>query len=273
VALSIFTAGVASGLGFSAFTGVNSIGSFFSAVGSTITNAAHRENAKNPPRDSHGVAVANVNLGIAYMQHGEYSKALSRLNKAKDADPDYYAVYNALGLLYQKLTDMEQAETNYKHAISLNPSDSQSLNNYGFFLCQNNRFEEAEQSFLKAADNPLYKTPEIAITNAGTCAFNKDRPDLAEKYFRAALKKNSNVAPALIQMAELSYNNDQYLDARGYLQRYIEISGHNPKSLWLGIRIEREMGDEDVIASYTLLLRNKFPDTEEARLLEKSMIN
>lgn len=37
VGLSIFTAGVASGLGFSAFAGVSSVGSFFGAVGTTMS--------------------------------------------------------------------------------------------------------------------------------------------------------------------------------------------------------------------------------------------
>ncbi len=35
-------------------------------------------------------------------------------------------------------------------------------------LCQQNRLDEAENTFLKAAANPLYESPEIAITNAGS---------------------------------------------------------------------------------------------------------
>ena len=58
------------------------------------------------------------------------------------------------------------------------------------------------------------------------------------------------------------------LSARAYLQRFLEVSKHTAASLWMGIRIERQLGDKDAIASYKLALRNNFPDSNEATLLE-----
>ena len=219
---------------------------------------------------SNEIAEANLNLGIAYLKRGDYEKALEKLNKALSADSGYAPTYNALGLLYQKIGKPDQAEQYYKHAISISPNDSLTLNNYGQFLCQNNRYDEAQETFLKAANNPLYETPEISIANAGTCAIKNDQRDVAENYFRDALKKNPKVPVALIQMAELSYDQGNYLSARAYLQRYLEIAEHTANSLWLGIRIERELGDKNAISSYALLLRNNFPESEEARLLQES---
>jgi type IV pilus assembly protein PilF len=37
--------------------------------------------------------------------------------------------------------------------------------------------------------------------------------------------------------------------------------------LWLGVRIERRLGDRNSEASYALQLRNRFPDSREARAL------
>jgi type IV pilus assembly protein PilF len=249
-------------------------------VGSTVAKTVENsmEDRDSPPAQSQAsreqqlekIAAANLNLGVAYMQQGKYRQALDKLNRAKLAKNDYAPVYNALGLLHQKLGENEIAESNFKKAIELNPDDSLSLNNYGLFLCQNKRFEEADAIFLEAADNPFYKTPEIAITNAGTCALSNNQPDIAEKYFREALRLNPKISPALIQMAELSYEQYDYLSARAYLQRYLEISNHTSKSLWLGVRIEQELGDKDTLSSYALLLRNNFPDTKEADLLEES---
>ncbi|NNG13883.1 MAG: type IV pilus biogenesis/stability protein PilW, partial [Gammaproteobacteria bacterium] len=42
------------------------------------------------------------------------------------------------------------------------------------------------------------------------------------------------------------------------------------QGLWLGIQIERKMGDKDAVASYALSLRKQFPDSEEAHLLRES---
>ena len=78
------------------------------------------------------------------------------------------------------------------------------------------------------------------------------------------------MAPALIQMGQISYDQGNYLSARGYLQRYLEVARHTPASLWLGIRVEKELGDKDTLSSYALLLRNNFPDSDEAALLRQS---
>lgn len=223
-----------------------------------------------PDATTNNVARANLNLGVAYMQRGEYEKSLEKLDRARKADPGYYATYNAYGLLYQLLGKNREAEENFKKALSLNRNDSATRNNYGRFLCQQGRYKEAEETFMEAANNPLYETPEIAITNAGTCAMMKGEKDLAEKYFRQALDRNPKIPVALLQMSQLSYDEGSYLSARGYLQRYLEVAKHTPASLWLGIRIEKKLGDKDAVASYKLLLRNNFPDSEETKLLNES---
>ena len=74
-------------------------------------------------------------------------------------------------------------------------------------------------------------------------------------------------------MSGISYDLERYLPSRGYLQRYLEIAKHTPKSLWLGIRIERELGDRDALASYALQLENGYPDSQETRLLLESKTN
>jgi type IV pilus assembly protein PilF len=221
---------------------------------------------------SNDVAEANLNLGIAYMQRGDYEKALDKLNKALAADTHHTPTYNALGLLYQKLGKPEEAEQYFKQALSINKNDAHTLNNYGQFLCANGRYEESQEAFLKAAANPLYELPEIPITNAGTCALENNQPDQAEQYFRNALEKNPRVAVALIQMCQISYDQGNYLSARGYLQRYLEVAKHTSQSLWLGIQIEQKLGDKNTLSSYALLLKNNFPNSNEAELLRESGI-
>ena len=229
-----------------------------------------RNTKLQPSAHTNNVTMTNLNLGIEYMRTGNYERALEKLNRAKEADPGYFATYNAFGLLYQELKAPARAEENFKQALSLNPSDSATLNNYGRFLCQNGRRKEAEKIFKQAADNPLYETPEVAIANAGTCALLDGNKEEAEAFFRQALKLNPKVPTALLQMAEISYDRGDYLPARGFLQRYMAVAEHTPASLWLGIRIEEELGNKDAVSSYALLLRNRYPDSSEAALLKES---
>jgi type IV pilus assembly protein PilF len=218
------------------------------------------------------VAAANLDLAIEYMKQGAYENALKNLEKAKKADPGYAPIYNVTGLLYQQLGDNKKAEDNFKRALSLNNNDSSTLNNYGNYLCQQNRLEEAEQAFLKAAANPLYESPEIAITNAGLCLSNYQRENDAEKYFRQALQLNPRVPQALIKMCEISFKLPNYLSARAYLQRYQQVARHTARSLWLGIQIEQELGDKDTVSSYALQLKNNYPDSQETTQLRESGI-
>ena len=220
-----------------------------------------------PSAGTNQAALANLNLGIEYMRLGEYEKSLEKLDRARAADPGFSGIYNAYGLLYQLLERNREAEKNFKKALKLNPNDSDTMNNYGRFLCQIKRAEEAEAVLLQAAANPLYATPEIAITNAGTCAFQEGRLADAEKYFRRALESNEQNPTALLQMSQLSYDKKNYLSARAYLQRYLAVSRHSAASLWLGIRIENILGDKDALSSYKLSLKNNFPDSTEASRL------
>jgi type IV pilus assembly protein PilF len=218
------------------------------------------------------IAEANYNLGVAYLERGNYEKSLEKLNKALSADPNYTPTLNALGLLYQKLGKQAEAENYFKRALSKNANDPFTLNNYGRYLCENDRYEDAQAAFLKASGNPLYETPEISITNAGLCALRNGDPVIAEQHFRNALDKNPRTAVALIQMSQLTYDQGNYLSARGYLQRYLEVAKHTASSLWLGIQIEQHLGDKNTLSSYALLLKNNFPNSREAALLQESGI-
>jgi type IV pilus assembly protein PilF len=225
-----------------------------------------------PRSETNDVAIANLNLGVEYMRRGDYERALEKLDKARLADPSYAPTYNTYAVLYQQLGDSARAEQNFRKALHLEPGESATLNNYGRFLCQRGRYQEAQKAFADAAANPLYETPDIPIANGGACYLATGQPEEAEKFFRRALEINPELPLALLQMAKLNFDQKKYLPARGDLQRYVAAAPHTAESLWLGIRIERELGDRNAVSSFALLLRNQFPDSNEARELRESGI-
>ncbi len=220
-----------------------------------------------PTATTNEAAGTNLRLAVEYMQRREYERALEKLDRAREADPNYALTYNTYGVLYQTLGDNARAEQNFKHALQLGGDDSATLNNYGRFLCQQNRPDEADKMFRNAVANPLYETPEIAMTNAGICMFGNKHAAEAEKYFRRALELDPRMPTALLYMSRLSHDQGESLRARGYMQRYTAVSKHSAESLWLGIQIEEKLGDKNASSSYAMLLRNNFPDSEQARTL------
>ncbi len=248
------------------------------AIGSTITNAAYNEAERrnkssyvSPEQRRLEIARANLKLGIAYMQNGQLDKAFEKLDRGMLAKRDYAPLHNAMGLLHSRMGQDEMAERYFHTAIDLEPDNSSFKNNYGLFLCQHQRYDEADDIFTQAAENPLYATPEIALTNAGTCAKSNGDISQAEIYFDQAIRQNANVSQALIQMTEIKYDRGEYDSAHFYLERYKSISNHTPKSLWLGVKISEQLGNRDDASSYALLLKNRFPDTDEAALLQSGI--
>ncbi len=209
----------------------------------------------------------NMRLGVTYFQQGDYAAALEKLEKSLKQDPNRATTHNAIALLYQQLGEEKLAKQHFEKAVRLEPKYSEAQNNFGVFLCQQGHYEEAEQHFLNAIKNPLYRSRAYALENAGMCVNKIPDFTLAEKYFRQALQINPNLSKSLLQMADLSYQNIDYLKARAYIQRYHEVAPWTPKALLLAIKIENKLGDEDAVASYILLLESRFPDSDEASQL------
>jgi type IV pilus assembly protein PilF len=216
------------------------------------------------------LAHTHVQLGVEYMRKGKYNVAYAKLQKALELDPNLPSAHYANALLFEHLRQDDRAEEHYRRAIEIDPLYSKGQNGYAVFLCKKGRYDEADRHFNQALKNPLYTTPEYAYTGAGYCSLQNNKMTEAEEYLRQALRVSPRYPGALLEMSRLNYKKGKYLPARGYLQRYLEVSRHNPESLWLGIQIEEQLGDKNAVASYKLLLKSKFPDSQQTQMLEKS---
>lgn len=217
----------------------------------------------------------NVQLGVTYLRNNELQLANAKLEKALEQDPDLADAHNAYAILQERLGQSDKAEKHYRKALDLAPTDSETRNNYASFLCRLDRLEEADVQFNKALENPLYRRPESALTNAGVCALKVPNQDEAERYFRRALEHNPEFVPALYEMAQLSFNDKNYLQTRAYIQRYEaaleklaqtnpQIPKTSPQILWLCVRAEDAMGNPAASRACAQRLKDLFPDSREA---------
>lgn len=232
---------------------------------SSGAGAAERDG--QPPIDEAKAARINAQLGMAYMQRNELEAAMNKLQRALDQAPDLPEAHAAIAVLYERLGEFDKAATHHERAVRLSPEDSPTLNNYGRFLCGRGKLDQALGYLDKAASNPLYPAPEVPLGNAAICLAEAGQLDKAEQYFLRALRANERFVPALYRMAELRLAAGQAMSARGFYQRFVALVPQNAASLWLGIQIERELNNLDAVASYGLLLKSKFPDSEQTRRL------
>ena len=216
------------------------------------------------------LAETNLKLGIGYLQQGQRDLALNNLERAIELDPKLAQAHSAIAVLYDQAGQADLALQHAEKAVSLDPNDPAAHLNYGTFLCKQNQLDKADAQFQLVLKDPAYASPEAAYENAGVCAMRVPDPVKAEQYFRSALQLNPKLPLSLYQVAVLNYQAGQYLPARAYLQRYSEVSQPTSQSLWLGIKIESQLGDRNAASAYALRLKSSFPDSEEARLLLES---
>ena len=214
-------------------------------------------------------AAVNTQLGIEYLKKGMKEAALGKLHKALSQDPKYPLAHTSIAILYEQLGEKNLAETHYKKAHQLDGSDPVNLNNYGQFLCRNGELKKADSMFTAALEDPLYRYPEMVHTNAGICSRQIPNREKAEVHFRKALDVNPRYAPALSQMIRISFEKENYLATRAYLQRVEEQSKLTPEFLWVGVQSEAKLGNKDAAASYALSLKNLYPTSTQAGALLK----
>lgn len=235
----------------------------FCALLSGCVGAGDRESSDSD------AAQANLNLGVAYLRQSRPDLAIENLERALDLDSRLAPAHNALALAHDQLGNFDAAEEHYQRALDLEPANPAIANSYAVFLCRRNRWADAEPYFRRAVASPGYATPAAALANAGSCARVAGERDRAEEYFREALSRNPAFPAALAGLMELSYRNENYLQARAFLQRYLEVQSPTPDVLLLCYSIERALEDGNAAEQCARQLRSEFPQSAELAQLRQ----
>lgn len=209
----------------------------------------------------------HAELGSAYYSSGQMGVAMEEFSRAIASEKRYVPAYYMLGLTFMELKDDAKAEDLFKRALDLDPNNAEAHNNYGWFLCQRNRIDESLKEFMSALKNPLYETPDKPYVNAGICSRKRNDDKAAEEYFLKSLKLRPNQPQALLNLADIYFKSKDYVGARTQLLAFLRNNQPTPEALWLGVRVERALGDRNAEASYSQMLRQRFINSREAQAL------
>ncbi len=144
--------------------------------------------------------------------------------------PNYYNLYNILGIVFQKKSDLNQAILNFKKAINIHPNFDQAYNNLGNVLHKINKSNEAIQNYKKAIKiNPSYA---IAYTNLGNTYADLEKFDeaLLNQKESVKLEPNNpefriNLGTSLKNLGEFEQSMESYKKAVDLNPNYAE--GYN----------------------------------------------
>ena len=221
------------------------------------------------PASESEAAIANMNLGAGYLRQGNTELAIERLQRALAQDPRLVQAHTTIAVAYNQIGNFDEAERHFLRATQLDPDDGAAANAYAVYLCERgNRWTDARPFFRRAAQDNDYGTPEVALTNAGLCAREANDLAAAEENFRAALMRAPRYADALLNMLELTSQRGDNLQARAFLQRYLDVRPATAPVLLTCVNVERALNNADAADRCAAQLRSGFPGSPEVAQLE-----
>jgi type IV pilus assembly protein PilF len=212
----------------------------------------------------------HTELAALYFGRGNMNVALEELRAAVRADSNYAPAHSMFGLVYMELKENRLAEDSFERALRLSPNEPDINHNYGWFLCHSKRESESIRYFLQAIRNPLYTTPWRSYSAAGLCSMRIDKPKDAEEFFQRALRQDPDEPTSLLQLGQIRYRQGSLDEARKLVSRYNRLLEPSAESLWLALRIERKLGQRVAERNFATDLRRRYPDSREAKALQRN---
>jgi type IV pilus assembly protein PilF len=207
---------------------------------------------------------AHLDLARGYLEQGDAVRARDPLERALQIDPRSAEAQTLMGVFYQGQNEPALAERHFKRALQIDPNHAQTLNNYGTFLFGQGRFQEALLPLRRLARDPDYRGRAQAFENLGLTELVVGNTRQAKEAFERALTFNALLPRSNLELAQLSLDLGDYEAADRYYETFRARARQTPSSLCLGIRLARQVGDDNRRASYEIALRNLHPESDEA---------
>jgi type IV pilus assembly protein PilF len=240
-------------------------------LSATLAGCVASDGRKPLKQESSDVTAAkyNIQLGTAYLQQGNFPVAKEKLERSLKQNPRDPDVHTSLGLLYDRTGEVKLADKHFREALRLAPDKPDVSNNYAIYLCRNGRVDEGVERFNAVAVNKYYRTPEVALTNAGVCLRGAKRLDDAQARFLGAIRARPNYSEATVQLASLYLERAQPADARKVVDTYLGAFKPNADVLYAAVQVARASKDRMAEEKYSRTLRLEFPESAQARALKR----
>ena len=220
-------------------------------------------------KDPEKATKVRTQLAVEYLRTGDLDAAKRALDQALETTPRDSQANMMMGVLLQQegsKLNLEKADHYFKRAISADPKNTQARNNYGTYLYQLERYNDAIEQFQIAGATLGYDQRFRALENMGRIYLKLGDTANAEKSFKQALQANRDSYISMLELAEIFYLNQQFPAATQMYQQFVRGVGQKnqgARALWIGIRTARAGGDQLGMQVLVNQLRALFPESQE----------
>ena len=219
--------------------------------------------------DVHRRARIRLELAANYFSMGQTAVALDEVKQALATEPNYADAFNLRGLIYMRLNDLGMAEESFRRAAALRPQDPDVAHNYGWLLCQQRKFGEAEAQFQRALAQPTYQSQSRTLMAQGLCLEGAGKQAEAEQVLIKSYELDPGNPVVGYNLALLKHRRGDQQRAQFYIRRLNNSDLANSQSLWLGIKVERALGNTVAMRQLADQLQKRFPDSRELAAFER----
>lgn len=237
-------------------------------------SGARRELATNSDlTDVQRRARIRLELAVGYYGQGQLTVALDEVKQALASDPEFADAYSVRGLIYMDMGEAALADDNFQRALKLAPNNPDIANNYGWFLCKNGREQDSIGYFQMALKSRSYLSPAKALTNAGVCSLKMKDGVNAERYFLQAFQFDAGNPLTNVNLAMMAADRHDAERARFYMGLVTKLDALNADVLWIGIKVERKLGDRVAETNLVTQLRRVYPGSAEYASYQRGVFN
>ncbi len=223
--------------------------------------------------DARRRARIRLELAVGYFEGGKTAVALDEVKQALATDPSFSDAYNLRGLIYMQLGELPVSEESFQRALSLRPGDANVLHNLAWLQCQQQKYAEADQRFTQVLANPSYPARSKTLMAQGLCQARAGHMDQAEQTLLRAYELDAGNPVVGYNLAEMFLRKNELTKAQFYIRRINNNDLANAESLWLGIKVERALGDQIAMRQLSNQLRNRYPQSRETSALDRGAFN
>ena len=219
----------------------------------------------------HRLAVTRLQLAALHFEEGRAEVALGEVAQALQVHPRYVDAYNLKGWIHMSLQDFKAANDSFVQALALRPGDADTLYNLGWLQCQQKQFALADRNLEAALSAPRSSGQSVSRIwlAKGVCLRQAGQMDAAMHALEKAHEIEPGSPAVAYNFADMLYAQGNAERARFYVRRINNGQWASAASLWLGIKVERSLGDRIAMRQLADQLHKRFPDSKEWQRFER----
>jgi type IV pilus assembly protein PilF len=205
-------------------------------------------------------------MGLSYLGENNITGALIELTEAEKLTPEDPVMLNSLGLAYNKKNKYELAEQKYLKAISIKPDYSEAKNNLGLNYLAMKRWDDAARQLKDVTEDIFYSDQETATINLARAYYYKGDLDRALAILRSVVANNPRNPIARLDLGRVYFAEAKVGLAIEEYKKSISLSKDYANAYYhLGLACMKNKDKNAAVSAFNEVLRIA-PDVEIGQL-------